>query len=69
MQVDLQIDHHPSGNRTLKQRDVGQTMWSDLRDDLLANSNEATFYHAVVRHIGHLLEAGHQVKSITDTSS
>lgn len=68
MHVELQIDHHPTGNRTLKQREAGQIMWSDLEKDLLANPNEASFYRAVVAHIQHLLTEGHQVKSITDTS-
>ena len=69
IEYQLQIDHHPSGNRTLKKRKVGESTWSDLRSDgLFANSDPAIFYKAVADYVVLLSSNGHKVISLVDTS-
>ncbi|CRN66541.1 hypothetical protein PAERUG_P40_Scotland_4_VIM_2_09_12_04092 [Pseudomonas aeruginosa] len=70
MKIDLQVDYHPSGNRTLKQRNEGQTMWVDLQEPkgLLANPDMGVFYRQVAKHLGDLVAMGHEV-SYCDTQA
>jgi hypothetical protein len=70
MKVELKVDYHPSGNRTLKQRNEGQTMWVDLQEPkgLLANSDKGVFYRQVAKHLGDLAAVGHEV-SYSDTAA
>lgn len=66
--IELQVDHHPSGNRTLKQRISGESTWIDLRNGLFANDDSASFYKGVVKHISELTTQGNVVTNLTDTS-
>lgn len=69
IEYQLQVDHHPSGNLTLKQREVGQSMWSDVRSNgLFANSDRANFYKAVANYVVTLSSSGHKIVSLLDTS-
>ena len=65
----LQIDHHPSGNRTLKRREVGELMRSDVcSSGLFANADSASFYKAVANYVVLLSGGGHTIVCLVDTS-
>ena len=64
---DLQIDYHPSGRRTLKERPIGGT-WQDAPGALFANTDSSAFYQAVCARVSELLSQGKQVVSLRDTS-
>jgi len=67
-QIDVQVDHHPSGNLTLKERDVGQAMWSDVKGEHLgANPNVAQFYQQVAKRLARHAKNGVIVVSYKDT--
>lgn len=69
IEYQLQIDHHPSGNLTLKWRKVGRQMWSDLRSEgLFANPDPASFYKAVANYVVLLSSNGHKIVSLADTT-
>lgn len=70
MNIDLMVDWHASGNRTLKWRAAGATgMWTDVQEPhLLAQEDAALFYRAVVRYIGGTLAIGDEVASVKDTN-
>ena len=47
--ITVQVDWHPSGNRTLKER-IGPTgLFKDCKGPLFTNSNAAEFYRAVAK--------------------
>jgi hypothetical protein len=49
--ITIQVDWHPSGNRTLKER-IGPTgPFKDGKGPLFSNSNAAEFYRAVAKQI------------------
>lgn len=57
MSIELKVDWHPSGNRTLKERGEGKGMWKDCMSPpgLLANSDPQDFYKRVQQYIDTLL--------------
>jgi len=66
--IDVQIDHHPSGNLTLKERNIGEVMWSDVKTQgLWANSDAASFYQHVAGRLASHAQAGIIVSSYKDT--
>ena len=67
-QIDVQIDHHPSGNLTLKERNVGEVMWGDVKaQGLWTNSDAASFYQQVAGRLASHAQAGIIVSSYKDT--
>lgn len=64
---ELQVDCHPSGRRTLKERPVGGT-WQDGPGALFGNADRSAFYQAVCARVSELLAQGKQVVSLRDTS-
>ncbi|HEN8735877.1 TPA: hypothetical protein U8207_004325 [Pseudomonas putida] len=64
MNIELQVDRHPGGNLTLKQREKGTAMWADIREPsgVWATGDQATFYRVTARYIAELLDQGHTVK-------
>lgn len=70
MDVELQVDSHPSGNRTLKERNAGERVWRDCRtpSGLFVNPDPQDFYARVQQYIDGLLANNVAVK-FTDTSS
>ncbi|WP_052719956.1 hypothetical protein [Pseudomonas ogarae] len=63
MNLELQVDWHPSGNLTLKQRVAGEAMWTDIREPsgVWANSDHAEFYRVTARYIYELSTQGHKL--------
>ena len=59
--VELVVDRHPSGNRTLKERSASTRMYRDLEGDLFSNRNEASFYRAVAKELGDRMQRGQTV--------
>ncbi len=59
--VELKVDYHPSGRRTLKEKLAGQSMYKDLRGPLFANTDKAQFYRAVANEIAERQAAGQHV--------
>lgn len=50
--IELQVDWHPSGNFTLKERNIGDLLWTDVSGkDFFCNSDEGSFYRAVARRL------------------
>lgn len=49
--ITIQVDFHPSGNRTLKERIGSKGLFKDCKAPLLTNSNAAEFYRAVAKRI------------------
>ncbi|GGZ00618.1 hypothetical protein ACFFTM_09570 [Pseudoduganella plicata] len=47
MQIQLKVDYHPSGRRTLKKRTQNEMMFTDCSGPLLSNSDVGSFYRAV----------------------
>lgn len=70
MNIELKVDWHPSGNRTLKERGEGKGMWKDCMSPpgLLANSDPRDFYKRVQQYIDTLLGNNVAVE-FTDTST
>jgi len=67
--IDVQVDHHPSGNLTLKERKHGEFMWSQISEHaLLANSDSASFYQAVAKRLAKHSHSGTIVSSYLDTA-
>jgi hypothetical protein len=49
--IEVSVDHHPSGRLTLKERITGES-WSDVTDQgLLANLDHVAFYRQVARRL------------------
>lgn len=63
MNIELQVDRHPSGNLTLKQRVAGEAMWVDVLEPsgVWANSDHAEFYRVTARYIYELSAQGHKL--------
>lgn len=63
MQIQLKVDHHPAGRYTLKQREQGEMLFSDVREppELFANDNMGPFYKAVAARLFKLYAEGHEV--------
>ena len=59
--IELVVDCHPSGNRTLKERDQGRGMYRDLPPPLFANGDKAEFYRGVAADIAARQAAGQRV--------
>jgi hypothetical protein len=66
--IELVVDWHPSGRRTLKEREAGTHMYRDLKGPLFANLDTAAFYRAVAMEIASRQLAGQHVTYI-DTSA
>ena len=49
--ITMQVDWHPSGNRTLKERIGSAGLFKDCTGSLRTNSNAAEFYRAVAKRI------------------
>lgn len=47
MQIQLKVDYHPTGRRTLKKRTHDQVTFSDCSGPLLSNADAGSFYRAV----------------------
>lgn len=65
--IELKVDFHPSGRRTLKERPVGG-IWQDGPGELFGNMDRSAFYRAVCERISDLLTQGKQVVSLRDAS-
>ena len=67
-QIDVQIDYHSSGNLTLKERNVGEVMWSDVKekDGLFISSDRASFYQRVAARLANHAQNGVIVTSYKD---
>lgn len=63
MDIELQVDHHATGNRTLKQRAKGELTWKDClpSSGLFCNPLPGVFYRQVALHIAELSLQGHTV--------
>lgn len=63
MNIELKVSLHPEGNRTLMEREPGQT-WSDVKEPkgVFANKDQAKFYRVTANYIGALSQNGYQVK-------
>lgn len=63
MNLELQVDRHPGGRLTLKQREKGEAIWKDITEPkgVWANDDHATFYRVTARYIGELSAQGHMV--------
>ena len=61
--IEMKVDYHPSGNRTLKKRVSGQDMYKDCAPDsgLFANNDVGAFYRAVCSEVIRHLEDGSRV--------
>lgn len=70
MNIELKVDWHPSGNRTLKERGEGKGMWKDCMSPsgLLANSDPLDFYKRVQQYIDTLLDQNVAI-DFNDTST
>ncbi|WP_223508566.1 hypothetical protein [Pseudomonas sp. BF-RE-29] len=57
MKIELKVDWHPSGRRTLKERSEGARMWKDCLSPagLFANQDPQDFYAKVQQYIDTLL--------------
>lgn len=64
MNYELQVDPSANGRLTLKRREKGETMWTDILvpAGVLANDDHAVFYRVTARFIAELLDQGHTVK-------
>lgn len=51
--IEMQVDHHPSGRFTLKERKPGEVMWKDVKEvsPLFENTDPASFYRAVAQRM------------------
>ncbi len=58
--IELVVDYHPSGRRTLKERE-GSGRYRDLAGDLFGNENPASFYRAVAQLLAERQQAGQHV--------
>ena len=59
--IELVVDWHPSGRRTLKEREAGRGMYRDLAGSLFANFDAGIFYRAVADEIASRHMAGQTV--------
>lgn len=59
--VELTVEFHPSGSRTLKEREQGKGMGRDLPPPLFANGDAAEFYRAVADELARRHAAGQHV--------
>ena len=65
--IELQIEAGPSGILNLKERDLGDGTWKEVKDDgLLANPDPASFYQRVAKHLAEYARAGIQVIAYRD---
>jgi hypothetical protein len=65
--IEVQVDYHPSGRLTLKERRPGE-MWSDVREEgLFGNLDAASFYQKVAKRISEHAKIGVVVSNYTDT--
>ena len=64
----MQVDYHPSGRLTLKERNVGETIWTDVTAELLhGNSDAASFYQQVASRLANHAQTNVTVSSYKDT--
>ena len=67
-QIEVQIDYHQSGRLTLKERNVGETTWADVKaQGLFGNSDAASFYQQVARRLANHAQTNVTVSSYKDT--
>ena len=65
--IEIQIEDHPSGNRTMKERAPGDSTWVDVREPgLLANSDAASFYQLVAYRLAKHAREGTEIVSYKD---
>ncbi|MHB0873760.1 MAG: hypothetical protein ACYC2J_11370 [Acidithiobacillus ferrooxidans] len=65
--IEVRVDSHPSGRLTLKERNIGELMWSDVADQgLLGNLNHVSFYRQVARRLANHAQKGIQVVNYND---
>jgi hypothetical protein len=64
MDLELQVDRSANGRLTLKRRDVGTAMWTDITvpTGVWANDDHAVFYRVTARYLAELMDQGHKVK-------
>lgn len=60
--IEIKVHQHPSGNLTLQERNIGDTMWKDL----YTTSDALSFYRAAVRKLADYAAQGIIVKQYTD---
>ncbi|MBF0097491.1 MAG: hypothetical protein HQM04_17805 [Magnetococcales bacterium] len=67
--IELKVDYHPCGSRTLKTRSNGQGPWVDLSHDskLQANKDKCLFYRLVAKYLAELSGQGIIVSQYRDT--
>lgn len=69
LKIEVQVDSHPTGNLTLKERQQGEAMWVDISEEgLFANDDPASFYKKVAQRLAAHSQKGVQIISYTDTT-
>lgn len=69
VEIEMQVDHHPSGRYTLKERPVGSNTWTDLKETpFLTTDNALAFYRAVASRLASYSFEGIRVASYRDTA-
>ena len=63
--IELQVDWHPSGNLTLKERAVGEMFWTDVKG-LLGKRDAASFYRSVALRLADYASQGIVVEKYMD---
>lgn len=67
--IEMQVDQHSSGNLTLKERNVGDRMWTDVKGKpLFVNLDAVSFYRAVARRLANYSRRGITVERYNDTA-
>ena len=68
--IEIKVNHHPSGNLTLEERNVGDPNWTQfIGTDLWANSDALSFYRAAIKKLADYVNQGIAVKNIILPSS
>lgn len=68
-QIEMQVDYHPSGRYTLKERSPGTVMWIDVNElGLYGNTDQVSFYREVAKRMASHSGQGVVVVSYVDTA-
>ncbi|WP_243375460.1 hypothetical protein [Geotalea sp. SG265] len=66
--IEVKVDYHESGRRTLKERAEGEIVWTDVKTDgLLGNTDSASFYRSVATRLANFAATGVLVVRYIDT--
>ena len=64
--IEIQVDSHPSGRLTLKEKVSGTQGWMDV-DGLIGNLDHEDFYRKVARRLAEHAAAGIKVVKYSDS--